>query len=69
MQTRSAIDPVLPPDEWTASAPRFEGSWWTAWHAWLQAHGSGVSVKARTPAPDDVLCDAPGEYVHMRYLD
>ncbi|GAB4556305.1 MAG: alpha/beta fold hydrolase [Rhizobacter sp.] len=69
MHTRSADDPVLPPNLWVASAPRTEGSWWPAWHDWLLAQGSGRTVKARTPAPGDVLCDAPGEYVHVRYLD
>ncbi len=69
MHTRAAGEPPLPPALWAASAPRAEGSWWPAWHDWLLAHGSGRNVKARTPAPGDVLCDAPGEYVHVRYLD
>jgi len=67
--TRAPDGPWLDPDEWQASALRSEGSWWTAWHAWLLAHGSGQTAKARTPAADEVLCDAPGTYVHLRYHD
>jgi len=40
-----------------------------AWHDWLLGHGSGHAVKARTPSAADVLCDAPGEFVQVRYPD
>jgi len=69
MQTRAADDAWLDPDDWVARAPRFEGSWWTAWHDWLLAHGSGHTAKARTPQADAVLGDAPGSNVHVRYFD
>ncbi|NML18394.1 poly-beta-hydroxybutyrate polymerase-like protein [Azohydromonas sp. G-1-1-14] len=56
------------PEDYAAGAPVHEGSWWEAWSAWLVDHSS-----ARVPAPpipaDAALCDAPGEYVHVRYAD
>jgi polyhydroxyalkanoate synthase len=67
MATRAADGPWQPDEEWAAAAPRFEGSWWTAWDAWLKAQGGGRRVPARTPAP--TLPDAPGEFVHQRYFD
>jgi polyhydroxyalkanoate synthase subunit PhaC len=51
---------------WAEGATRAEGSWWTAWHDWLLAHGSGRSVKARSPQPAEELGEAPGRYVHQR---
>jgi hypothetical protein len=59
--SRAADDPVLAPARWVASAAPHEGSWWPAWHDWLLGHGSGLTVKARTPSAADVLCDASGE--------
>ncbi|WP_114972754.1 PHA/PHB synthase family protein [Rhodoferax ferrireducens] len=58
----------LEPDEWVAKAPLFEGSWWEAMHAWLQER-SGKPVKPPVIKPADVLCDAPGDYVMVRYAD
>ena len=57
------------PEDWLAAADWQEGSWWPTWQAWLVAQGSGRQVKARTPAPADVLGDAPGENVLVRYDD
>ncbi len=56
-------------DEWQAAAPRQDGSWWTAWSAWMLAQGSGTQVPARTVSPDAGVCDAPGDYVMVRYGD
>ncbi|WP_296447561.1 PHA/PHB synthase family protein [Rhodoferax sp. UBA5149] len=56
------------PDEWVSKAPMFEGSWWQAMHAWLQAR-SGPRVPPPVIHPADVLCDAPGENVMVRYAD
>ncbi len=67
MATRRADGPWLDPEAWAAAAPRFEGSWWPAWQAWLQAQGSGRRVKARVP--DDTLPAAPGEHVMQRWFD
>jgi polyhydroxyalkanoate synthase len=66
---RPADGPWLAPEDWAAQAPRHEGSWWPAWHAWLLARGNGRTVKARTPAPAQVLGEAPGDYVRTRYDD
>ena len=56
------------PDEWISRAPRFEGSWWEAWSAWLQQHSS-ARIAARSIDQNRALCDAPGEYVLVRYAD
>ena len=66
MQERPAGGNYVSPDDWLQQAPRHEGSWWTAWSAWLQAR-SGAPVKPprlgaaqKGYAP---LMDAPGTYV------
>jgi len=56
------------PDEWEASAPVREGSWWEAMDAWLKER-SGKPVAPPAMDPAHVLCDAPGEYVMVRYAD
>ena len=64
--TRPADGPWTDPDDWAASAPVHQGSWWTAWQAWLAAHSSPAQAASPIPAWA-VLCDAPGEYVLQRY--
>lgn len=56
------------PEEWVTQAPLIEGSWWEAMSAWLKARSS-APVAAPRLNPDQVLCDAPGEYVKVRYAD
>jgi len=56
------------PDDWAGKAPLHEGSWWPAMHAWLRDR-SGAPVPARDIDPAHVLCDAPGNYVTVRYAD
>jgi polyhydroxyalkanoate synthase subunit PhaC len=51
------------PTEWLDTATRHEGSWWPTWIEWLQAHGSGRQVPARTV--EDGLEPAPGRYAMM----
>lgn len=54
-----------PPDAWFAEASPVKGSWWPAWHVWLEEHGSG-EVKARPVAgllEGGQLVPAPGTYV------
>jgi len=64
-----AGDRLLTPDEWLASTPQTDGSWWTPWFAWLRSHSTGT----RKPPPIGVpgrgsraLADAPGQYVLER---
>ena len=56
------------PEEWEAHAPVREGSWWEAMDAWLKER-SGKPVAPPAMDPAHVLCDAPGEYVMVRYAD
>jgi polyhydroxyalkanoate synthase len=58
-----------PPEEWSAMAPRYDGSWWPAWHAWLAQRSGPPMAPAPVGAPEKgypQLEDAPGRYVHMR---
>ena len=56
------------PDDWQQGAERREGSWWEAWADWLRGHSS-AEVAARAIDASEALCDAPGEYVMVRYAD
>jgi polyhydroxyalkanoate synthase len=67
--TRHTDDAWVPPEAWPAAAEAHEGSWWTAWDAWLKQRGSGRSTAARQPKAVDKLPAAPGSYVQQRYLD
>lgn len=53
---------------WQKLAPTTNGSWWSAWHAWLVTHSSGT-VPASQRVALDPICDAPGTYVFVRYKD
>ncbi|WP_431266849.1 PHA/PHB synthase family protein [Dankookia sp. P2] len=68
--TRRHGDRYMDPDTWAAGAPRYDGSWWPAWDAWLASAGSGERVPPpMTGAPDRGLVPldpAPGRYVHAR---
>lgn len=68
LMTRRRGDRYVDPDTWAAMAPRFEGSWWTAWEEWLVATGSG---ERRSPpmtgaSGQSALDAAPGRYARMR---
>jgi len=69
LRVRAPGDAWVDPEHWAEGAERREGSWWTTWHEWLTAHGSGRQVKARTPPASQVLADAPGTYVHQCFTD
>lgn len=58
----------IEPDEWAAKAPMVEGSWWEAMDRWLHER-SGELVTPPAINPADVLCDAPGEFIMVRYAD
>ncbi|MBO0756601.1 MAG: alpha/beta hydrolase, partial [Bradyrhizobiaceae bacterium] len=67
--TKSPHQQYTDPDAWYAANAPHEGSWWTAWTAWLARH-SGNAIKA-PPLGGAVagfapLSDAPGQYVMMR---
>lgn len=54
------------PDQWRASVPVTDGSWWPAWQAWLAKHSTARVPPPRFGAPErgyPVIGDAPGTYV------
>ncbi len=58
----------IDPDDWVAHTPVVQGSWWEAMDQWIKQR-SGAPVKARPIKAELALCDAPGEYVMVRYAD
>jgi polyhydroxyalkanoate synthase len=69
IKTTAVRDPRQTPDEWQKSAPMTEGSWWTAWQAWLAKRSTPAQIAARSVARNKALGPAPGEYVFERYND
>ena len=68
LRTRATGENYMGPDEWQASAPRQEGSWWTAWFEWLRARSSKMVAAPRMGNARKGLrpvCDAPGAYVRQ----
>ncbi|NYT63665.1 alpha/beta fold hydrolase [Alcaligenaceae bacterium] len=66
VQTRPFGDDALSPDEWLATAPMQQGSWWPEWLGWLQARSGEAVQPPGMGAPDSgyaVIADAPGDYV------
>ncbi|MCV2216874.1 PHA/PHB synthase family protein [Thauera sp. Sel9] len=66
LHTRPAGGGYIAPDEWQATVPVQQGSWWPAWSEWLRQR-SGVPVEPPQMGASRrryrVLGDAPGEYV------
>ena len=62
--TRPAGGVTLTNDDWLATAPETQGSWWPAWMAWLQAR-SGKTTKPPRMGGGAYrpVADAPGSYV------
>lgn len=56
------------PDDWVAQTPVVQGSWWEAMDQWIKQRSS-TPIKAKAIKADHVLCDAPGQYVMVRYAD
>jgi polyhydroxyalkanoate synthase subunit PhaC len=54
--------------DWCASATEHKGSWWPDWLKWITRQ-SLKKVPARRPGDGALapVCDAPGEYVRVRY--
>jgi polyhydroxyalkanoate synthase len=70
---RLAVEPEhahsLDPDQWLATNPVHEGSWWPAWADWLAARSGAPVLPPPLGRPDagyPVLAEAPGEYVFMK---
>ena len=55
-------------EDWLATAIEHKGSWWVDWIGWIKRQ-SPEKVPARIPGDHDLapLCDAPGDYVRVRY--
>jgi len=69
MTTKPIHARYLDPDEWRATNPVHEGSWWPAWAAWLAARSGAPVAPPPLGRPDagyPALADAPGEYVFMK---
>jgi polyhydroxyalkanoate synthase subunit PhaC len=57
----------LPPQEWLATTPPQEGSWWPTWQLWLAQHSTPTLIAppgmGSAAAGYPPIMDAPGEYV------
>ena len=66
MHCTKSGQPRLTPSDWVQKAEHRDGSWWELWGTWVQRD---AKAKQRAHAITDGLCDAPGEYVMVRYDD
>jgi len=69
MLRRAAEALYTAPEDWVAAAPLTEGSWWTAWVAWLAGHSAANAAAPELgfePAGYAALEAAPGRYVMQR---
>jgi polyhydroxyalkanoate synthase len=55
-------------EDWFETAHEHKGSWWVDWIKWIKRQ-SRKEVPARVPGDGDLppICDAPGDYVRVRY--
>jgi polyhydroxyalkanoate synthase len=55
-------------EDWLESAVEHKGSWWVDWIKWIKRQ-SRKQVPPRIPGEGGLppICDAPGEYVRVRY--
>ncbi|HXW70107.1 MAG TPA: class I poly(R)-hydroxyalkanoic acid synthase [Methylocella sp.] len=55
-------------EEWLETATEHKGSWWADWIKWIKSR-SRKEVPARVPGEGALpaLCDAPGDYVRVKY--
>lgn len=59
-------DNYIDPDTWVAQTELQNGSWWSAWNAWLDEQTSATTAPpsiGNAEAGFDIIRDAPGEYV------
>jgi polyhydroxyalkanoate synthase len=66
VNTKKADAPYVGPDEWLKTVPLVEGSWWPEWTKWLAARSGKLCEPPRMGvgrAADEILPDAPGDYV------
>jgi polyhydroxyalkanoate synthase len=66
IKTKPADATYIGPDEWLKTVPPVEGSWWPEWTTWLAAQSGEPSGPPRMgveAAREELLPDAPGNYV------
>lgn len=65
---KATEDACLSADEWQATAPSHEGSWWPVWQQWLVLHSSPQQIAPPSMGTQNLvpLMDAPGTYVMQR---
>ncbi len=64
--TKPGGAPYIDPVAWVAETPLREGSWWTEWVSWLDAHSGPTVAPPDLGAPTAgyrIVGDAPGLYV------
>jgi polyhydroxyalkanoate synthase len=69
IRTRRLTDRHLSPDEWFATTPPQQGSWWPTWAKWLAERSSGRVAPppmGNADAGYAPVANAPGTYVLMR---
>jgi len=66
--TRKAGGVYISPDEWQKIAKEHQGSWWSAWQAWVSSKSGTLSEQIPTIGAGKYqpITDAPGEYVLVR---
>ena len=66
VKAKPADAAYIGPDQWLNEAPKVEGSWWPEWANWLTAQSGELCEPPRIGvghADDQILPDAPGDYV------
>jgi polyhydroxyalkanoate synthase subunit PhaC len=66
LATKAQDQHYIDADTWYATNAPCDGSWWTAWHAWLARHSGALVEPPPLGNPEaglPPLADAPGEYV------
>ncbi len=61
--TETRQDCYIDPESWVQNNSAIEGSWWPAWHQWLEDN-SGEKIDIQPIG--ESLCAAPGTYVNQK---